>query len=250
MGNFEKLSVLVIVVIIVMILVIAIHTWQDTDDATTEKPLDKREFIVADKDDEEGGAWPDRAADIWDEDNKADEEPVKDPEPILPQPPEPGPGADDPAPPVTPVVVPPPPAPDVPSGDDKPWVYTIQAGDTISQIAERELGTFKRQKDIFDLNPGLDPRSIRAGDKLKMPPRGRSSSLKENVGSQPISTPSGAAKPVPGEWYTLRRGDRMSTVAKRAYGSIERWPELWARNLSVVKDPDAVQEGTRIFIPK
>ena len=35
MGNFEKLSVLVIVVIIVMILVVALYTWQDNGDEST-----------------------------------------------------------------------------------------------------------------------------------------------------------------------------------------------------------------------
>ena len=34
MGNFEKLSVLVIVVIIVMILVVALYTWTDNPDSS------------------------------------------------------------------------------------------------------------------------------------------------------------------------------------------------------------------------
>src|SRR5207247_823113 len=36
MGNFEKLSVLVIVVIIVMILVVALYTWTDSPDAAAK----------------------------------------------------------------------------------------------------------------------------------------------------------------------------------------------------------------------
>src|SRR5204863_4755305 len=36
MGNFEKLSVLVIVVIIVMILVVALYTWTDNPDAAAK----------------------------------------------------------------------------------------------------------------------------------------------------------------------------------------------------------------------
>ena len=77
-----------------------------------------------------------------------------------------------------------------------------------------------------------------------MPARGRASSLKVGPGGAAKPAPAGSTTVKAGEWYVLRRGDRMSTIAKRAYGSIERWPELWARNLSVVKDPDDVQEGT------
>jgi hypothetical protein len=51
------------------------------------------------------------------------------------------------------------------------WFYRVRAGDSLSTIAERELGTFKRYKEILALNPGIQPRSLPVGNVLRMPPR-------------------------------------------------------------------------------
>lgn len=271
MGNFEKLSVLVIVVIIVMILVVALYTWTDDPEKSPETAsggaagsasAGAEELALLNREGK-GGTYtpvsppggakpkvPGPAADAeWPED------PWRDPEADAPKSTgrkgTPSPVVNevlDPIDPPTPVPAPAPPK----SADpvEGPWEYTVQAGDTLSQICERELGTWRRQNEVSDLNAGLDPLRLRAGEKLKMPPRARASSVKVDGGTGPsvASAPKGS---IPlGDWYVLQSGDRMANIAKRAYGSIDRWPELWARNVKAVPDPDAVQAGTRIFIPK
>ena len=57
------------------------------------------------------------------------------------------------------------------SGGDQNWWYVVQKGDVLTRIAERELGTFKRYKEILALNPSIQPRSLVPGSALKMPPR-------------------------------------------------------------------------------
>jgi nucleoid-associated protein YgaU len=48
--------------------------------------------------------------------------------------------------------------------------YTIQPGDILGVIAQRELGTVKRVDDILELNPNLsDANDIRVGDVIKLP---------------------------------------------------------------------------------
>lgn len=47
--------------------------------------------------------------------------------------------------------------------------YTIKAGDTLGSIALKELGSKNKWKEIQDANPGLDPRNLRAGQKIKVP---------------------------------------------------------------------------------
>ena len=47
--------------------------------------------------------------------------------------------------------------------------YVIKVGDTLSIIAQKELGSKNRWKEIQEANPGLDPRSLRAGQKIKIP---------------------------------------------------------------------------------
>jgi nucleoid-associated protein YgaU len=49
--------------------------------------------------------------------------------------------------------------------------YTVKQGDTLSEIAERELGAASRWKEIFEANRGSisDPNRIGVGQKLKLP---------------------------------------------------------------------------------
>jgi len=55
------------------------------------------------------------------------------------------------------------------------WYYRVRTGDSLTTIAERELGTFRRFKEVLALNPGIKPRSLQVGDVLRMPLRdGRS----------------------------------------------------------------------------
>lgn len=51
------------------------------------------------------------------------------------------------------------------------WYYRVKQGDVLTRIAERELGTFKRYKEILALNPGVEPRNLAPGQVLAMPPR-------------------------------------------------------------------------------
>jgi nucleoid-associated protein YgaU len=52
--------------------------------------------------------------------------------------------------------------------------YVVRPGDMLSVIAQRELGSARRWRDIVALNPGLDPDSLSVGARLVMP-RGKSS---------------------------------------------------------------------------
>lgn len=48
-------------------------------------------------------------------------------------------------------------------------LYTVKKGDTLSGIAQRELGDSKRWREIADANDIRDPRSIKVGQKLRLP---------------------------------------------------------------------------------
>ena len=49
--------------------------------------------------------------------------------------------------------------------------YTIARGDTLSEVAERMLGTTRRLADIQKLNPGINPASVRIGQVIYLPAR-------------------------------------------------------------------------------
>ena len=65
------------------------------------------------------------------------------------------------------------PATEVESGADtaRPATYTMKAGDTLWSIAAKHLGSGQRWKEIVKVNPGLDPRKLRVGQVIKLPPK-------------------------------------------------------------------------------
>lgn len=50
--------------------------------------------------------------------------------------------------------------------------YTVQSGDVLSMIAQRELGSSKRWREIVSLNPSVDPNRLAVGTQLVLPAGG------------------------------------------------------------------------------
>ena len=50
-------------------------------------------------------------------------------------------------------------------------IYEIQEGDRLETIARAHLGKRSRWREIVELNPGLSPKRIRAGQKIRLPAR-------------------------------------------------------------------------------
>jgi hypothetical protein len=51
------------------------------------------------------------------------------------------------------------------------FLYEVKKGDTLSEIAQTQLGTAQRTREIMELNNIEDPRRIQVGMKLKIPSR-------------------------------------------------------------------------------
>jgi nucleoid-associated protein YgaU len=219
MGNFEKLSVLVIVVIIVMILVVALYTWTDSPaDATTAT------------------ASPGPSADF-----ASIIEPPKPPEKpvdlvVKPEPPPPP---------------PPPPTPPPPPPEEKPAVreHVIASGDTLEKISKQYYGSMRHIADIERANTDLDPMRLRVGRKIVIPDvKGADGKTLSTEGLEKISSSGRGLSP--GDTYTVRRGDSLPEIARRAYGKIDRWHEIWLANFDRIDDPDRLAAGTRLNLPR
>lgn len=63
--------------------------------------------------------------------------------------------------------------------------YVVAKGDVLSRIAERELGSSKRWREIVELNPGLDPAKLFVGKRLVMP----GGASKAKPAPQPVAQP-------------------------------------------------------------
>jgi len=52
------------------------------------------------------------------------------------------------------------------------------------------------------------------------------------------------------EFYTVKRGDSLSKIAKAYYGNAMKYPVIFEANREVIKDPDLIYPGQVLRIPK
>jgi resuscitation-promoting factor RpfC len=63
-----------------------------------------------------------------------------------------------------------------------------------------------------------------------------------------ISLHPGAAQPARHD-ITVQRGDSLSAISRRAYGTAAEWPALWWANRRQVPDPSIIAPGERLVVP-
>lgn len=51
------------------------------------------------------------------------------------------------------------------------------------------------------------------------------------------------------EYYVIQKGDTLSGIAKKHYGTASDYPRIFQANREVIKDPDLIFPGQKIRIP-
>jgi LysM repeat protein len=126
--------------------------------------------------------------------------------------------------------------------------YTIRSGDTLSEIAQRELGTKNRWREIVELNPGLDPARLRVGTKIRLSGATAVESAQPVTPQPKVAATKPSAKPAAGgRSYSVRSGDTLSQIAQRELGTQSRWREIVELNPGL--DPAKLLVGTSIRLP-
>jgi nucleoid-associated protein YgaU len=52
------------------------------------------------------------------------------------------------------------------------------------------------------------------------------------------------------ESYVVAAGDSLSKIAKRLYGDAKQWKRIFEANRDRIKDPDLIQPGWKLRIPR
>lgn len=106
--------------------------------------------------------------------------------------------------------------------------YLVQPGDELWSVAERELGSGDRWREVVALNPGLSSEApLEQGATLLLP---------EDASWAPPTV-------------VVEKGDTLWHIAESQLGDPTRWPEIHEANLDQIADPDQIDVGWALRIP-
>lgn len=118
-------------------------------------------------------------------------------------------------------------------------VHVVKRGETMSEIAEEELGSVAFLDQLRRANPGVIDDKLNVGQKLKLPAAGKRTAktggARAKVGSSYVE-------------YTIKPGDVLERIAIRELGSRQRVADILALNDGLV--PNKLQPGKPIRLPK
>ena len=134
-----------------------------------------------------------------------------------------------------------------------PETYTVVAGDNLTRIAARFMGSGDRWDELLEANADQlsRPEQLRAGMELRIPGRGSAdapaaASGDRGTASPPPAAPTASAGP---RTYTVRAGDNLTRIAAQALGSGGRWDEIFEANRDQLDSPNALVEGQVLRLP-
>ncbi|MSR62557.1 MAG: LysM peptidoglycan-binding domain-containing protein [Planctomycetes bacterium] len=151
--------------------------------------------------------------------------------------------------------------PSAPASSTTTRAYVVRAGDTLSHIAQKELGSAKRWNEIVKVNPGLDPAKLRSGKTIQLPGAARAAALTaaaprtEAAKVAPASSakvatksaPSAAPKTASARTHTVGKGENLWKIAEHMLGDGKRWKEIADLNPGVKADKLVL--GQRLKLP-
>jgi nucleoid-associated protein YgaU len=128
----------------------------------------------------------------------------------------------------------------VAAGPSSTTEHVVASGETLGDISLKYYKSSKQWKRIVDANPGLDPRTLRVGQKLKI--------TLDQPAAGAVGTAVAAPTAGPGErTYTIKAKDSLYGIAKRELGSGGRWKEITALNPGL--DHNDLKVGRVIKLP-
>jgi|GEM_PF-3314094 nucleoid-associated protein YgaU len=110
--------------------------------------------------------------------------------------------------------------------------YTVNSGDTLMYVAYKKYGDYSKWRSIARMNGMSGGQSrLERGMTLQLDP-----SMIRNLPE------------LRGRAYVIKRGDSLSRISRREYGSIARWKELWQHNSVMIKDPNLIFAGFQMHL--
>lgn len=118
--------------------------------------------------------------------------------------------------------------------------YTIQDGDTVSELAQKKLGSTRHTQRILDLNPGLDPKRMRKGTVIVLPSQ-------QELGGGNVAQAASTADLSSPTQHTVQAGEYPGLISQRYYGTVRYAQHILDAN--GIRDPKKLIAGRTITIP-
>lgn len=122
--------------------------------------------------------------------------------------------------------------------------YLVQPDDNFMTISRKVYGTTRHWDAIAGANPLLSPKTLRAGQVIRVPVD------PSNVQGKPAEDEGKPAAPAALTIeYTVKRGDTLSDIAKSFYGSIRHVDFLYEANRDRLRSKNDLKLGQVLLIP-
>lgn len=98
-------------------------------------------------------------------------------------------------------------------------------------------------------NPGMDPAPAPA-QPVRYAGDGGAGGSDESM--RPSRNAGGSSKHTThagGRTYTVAKGDTLSGISRKMYGTQNRWKDIWNANKARIKDPNRLTVGTKLIVP-
>ncbi|MGB2614726.1 MAG: LysM peptidoglycan-binding domain-containing protein, partial [Phycisphaerae bacterium] len=126
----------------------------------------------------------------------------------------------------------------LPVADDPSRSHVIRAGDTLYGIAVERYGDASYVRVIEAANPGLNPRTLKIGDRLVLPDKQE-------------ERPKPEAKAADTKVYVVRKNDTLIGIARRFYGDAAMYKNIYEANRDVLPSVNAtLYVGQRLRLPE
>jgi nucleoid-associated protein YgaU len=131
--------------------------------------------------------------------------------------------------------------------------YTIQAGDTLSDIASRFLGHASAWNQIYEANSDVlpDPENIPAGQRIRIPGAHNDERTISNTSpSQPRLATNTKLRDQRYETYVVQEGDTLIEIARQKYRSAARFVDILDANQDKLREGRDLRPGMEIRLPR
>ncbi len=133
--------------------------------------------------------------------------------------------------------------PNQPPAKPQPRLYTIQEGDILGRIAEKQLGSSRYVEELMRANPGINEKHLVPGETLVLPVIVAKQSAKQTPGAQ---------APANARTHTVAPGDSLWKIAEKYYQDGSQLKRIVSANATLLRqgEDSVLKVGMSLVIPR